>query len=88
MNINKEDVTTTKNYKDNMRVMQPQFQKLFNNHQPKDFRIIELIKQQQKIWHIDDTIPWGKFNLSINGLKSTKVVVLNVVPSEVFKYME
>ena len=43
--MKKEDGTMAKNNNDNMRVMHPQFQKLFNNHQPTDFRVIELIKK-------------------------------------------
>ena len=33
------------NDKENMRVMHPKFQKVFNNHQPTDFRVFDIIKQ-------------------------------------------
>ena len=48
MIMKKEDGTMVDNYKDNMRVMHPHFQKVFNNHQPTDFRLLELIKKRKK----------------------------------------
>ena len=46
------------NDKENMRFMHPHFQKVFKNHQPMDFRIINLIKKRQTIWHLNDPIIW------------------------------
>ena len=65
--------------------MHPHFQKLFNNHKHTDFRVLEIIKQQQTMWHIYDPITWDEFNRATNGIKSTKVAVLNGVPPEEFK---
>ena len=36
------------NEKYNMGFMNPQFQRVLNNHQPTDFRAINIIKQRQK----------------------------------------
>ena len=33
------------NYRENMRVIHPHFQIVFNNHQPTDFRVFDIIKQ-------------------------------------------
>ena len=45
MNTEKEDGTISENDKENMRAMHPHFQKLFNNHQPTEFRVPKIIKQ-------------------------------------------
>ena len=85
MNTKKEDGTISENNKDNMIVMNPHFQKVLNNNQPTDFRVIELIKQQKTMWHLDKHITWDEFNLAINGIKSMIATVLNGVPPEEFK---
>ena len=45
MNMKKEDMKMDGYDKDNMRVIHPHFQKVFNNHQ--GFSVLDLIKQQK-----------------------------------------
>ena len=85
MYTKKAYVTMAENCNENMRVVHSHFQKLFNNHKHTDFRVLEIIKQQQTMWHIYDPITWDEFNRATNGIKSTKVAVLNGVPPEAFK---
>ena len=47
MYTNKAYVTMAENCNENMRVVHSHFQKLFNNHQPTDFRLIDIIKQKK-----------------------------------------
>ena len=75
------------NYKDNMIVMHPNFKIVFTNHQPKQFRVLKLIKQQQTTWKINEPITWDGTNQSINGLKSIKASGLTSVLTETFKSM-
>ena len=51
-------------------------------------RLLEIIKQQQIRWNIDDPITWDEFNRSINGLKNMKATWLNGVIPESFKAMD
>ena len=88
MNTKKEDGTISENNKDNMIVMNPHFQKVLNNNQPTDFRVIELIKQQKTMWHIDDPITWDEFNQVINGINSMKASAFNDMLPEAFKSTE
>ena len=53
-----------------------------------DFRVLEIIKQQQIRWNIDDPITWDEFNRSINGLKNMKATWLNGVIPESFKAID
>ena len=50
------------NDKDNTRVVNTHFQKSFNNNQPTDFSVPQIIKQQKSMCHIDDPITWDKLN--------------------------
>ena len=43
--MKKEDGTVTENDKDNMIFKHPHLQKVFNNHQPTYFIVLDLIKQ-------------------------------------------
>ena len=82
---NNEDGTMADNDKENTIVVYPHFQRVFNNHKPKGFSVLELIKQQKTMWHLDKHITWDEFNLAINGIKSMIATVLNGVPPEEFK---
>ena len=46
------------NDKQKIRVMHPHFQKVFNNNQPMDFSVLDLIKQLKIMWHLDGPITW------------------------------
>ena len=87
-NTNNKDVMMAQNDKENMRVMHPHLKKLFNNNQPTEFRVIELIKQRKKMWHLDEPITWDEFNFEINVINSMKTEGLNGVLPEAQKSMD
>ena len=87
MKIKKGYGTMAKNYEENVRFMKPHFQKIFNNHQPTDSSVLDLIKQQKTIWYLNYPITWNELNWAINGLESMKAAGLNGLPSESFKSM-
>ncbi|KAL7524551.1 hypothetical protein ACHAXR_000620, partial [Thalassiosira sp. AJA248-18] len=39
---------------ENIEVMQPHFQRVFNNHRPVDLSALELIKQRSTMWSLND----------------------------------
>ena len=53
-----------------------------------DFSVLEIIKQQKIMWHLDDPLTWDEFNRAINGLKNIKATGLNGVTPEAFKAMD
>ena len=58
MTKNKKDGTMAENDRQKIRVMHPHFQKVFNNNQPMDFSVLDLIKQLKIMWHLDGPITW------------------------------
>ncbi|KAL7525760.1 hypothetical protein ACHAXR_003162, partial [Thalassiosira sp. AJA248-18] len=72
---------------ENMEVMQPHFQKVFNNHRPVDLSALNLIEQRTTMWSLNDPISWTEFDQAVNKLKNGKAPGLNGVPPEAFKAM-
>ena len=56
MAMKMEDGTKAGNDAENMEVMYPHFQKVFNNHRPVNFSILDRVKQRQTIWKLNDPI--------------------------------
>ncbi|KAL7527281.1 hypothetical protein ACHAXR_003829, partial [Thalassiosira sp. AJA248-18] len=69
---------------ENMEVMQPHFQRVFNNHRPADLSALELIKQRSTMWSLNNPISWTEFDQAVNKLKNGKAPGLNGVPPEAF----
>ncbi len=70
---------------DNMAVFGPHFERVFSNHQPVNFSILDLIPQQEQLMEIDHPITFSEANKAINKLKSGKAPGLNGIPPELYK---
>ncbi|KAL7552341.1 hypothetical protein ACHAWF_015573 [Thalassiosira exigua] len=81
-----EDGSLAKDDADNMKVMYPHFQKVFNNHRRSvDPSVLNLLEQHRTLWELDDPISWKEFGRAINKLKNGKAPG---VPPEAFKAMD
>jgi hypothetical protein len=69
-------------------VFGPHFERVFSNHQPVDFSIIDLISQQEQLMEIDHPIVFSEVNKVINKLKAGKAPGLNVVQPKAYKAFE
>jgi hypothetical protein len=69
----------------NIAVFGPHFERVFSNHQPVDFSILDLIPQQEQLMEIDHPITFSEVNKAINKLKSRKAPGLNGIPPEAYK---
>ena len=87
MAMKMEDGKLASDDKENMSVMYPHFQKVFNNHRPVDHNVLELVKQRRTEWKLNDPITWKEFDKAVNKLKNGKAAGLNGVPPEAFKAM-
>ena len=88
MAMKMEDGSLAKNSKDNMRVMYPHFQRVFNNHREVDTQVLEQLKQRRTLWEINDPITWQEFDRAVNKLKNGKAAGLNGIPPEAYKAMD
>ena len=82
-----DDGTLASSDKENMRVMQPHFQQVFNNHRPVDMTVLDLLRQRQTKWELDDPITWDEFDRAVNKLRNGKASGLNDIPPEAYKAM-
>ena len=76
-----------KNDKENMSIMEPHCQRVFNNHRLVHPQALELLKQREGFYKLDDPIRWKEFITAVNSLKNDKSPGLNGVPGEAFKAM-
>ncbi len=67
---------------ENMAVFGPHFERVFSNHQPVDFSILDLIPQQEQLIEIDHPITFDEVDKAINKLKPGKASGLNGIPAE------
>ena len=72
---------------EHMSVFYPHFQRVFNNHQNVDLSMLDLVRQRQIIWDLNDPISWDEFDQTVNKLKNGKAAGLNGILSEAFKAM-
>ncbi len=72
----------------NMAVFGPHFERVFSNHQPVDFSILDLIPQQEQLMEIDHPITFSEVDKAINKLKPGKALGLNGIPPEAYKAFE
>ena len=75
------------NDKENMSVLQPHCEKLFNNIKPVSLTALDNIDQRNIETSLDDPITWKEFTRALNGLKNNKSPGANEVPAEAFKAM-
>jgi hypothetical protein len=73
--------------KENMEVLGPHFDKVYNNHRPVDFTILDDIPQRSTLSDIDSPITYDEVDAAINKLKSGKSPGLNGIPQEAYKAM-
>ena len=78
---------TATNSKENMEVLGPHFDKVYNNHHPIDFTILDDIPQCSTLSDIDSPIAYKEVDAAINKLKSGKSPGLNGIPPEAYKAM-
>jgi len=88
MAMRMENGKLAKDHKDNMKVMYPHFQRVFNNHRPVDSTILQLVKQRPVLGDINLPINWDEFNRAVNKLKNDKAPGLNGIPPEAYKAMD
>ena len=76
------------NDKENMSVLLPHCEKLFNNTSNVSPNALDHIDQREVETSLDDPITWKEFTKAINGLKNNKSPGANEIPAEAFKSMD
>ncbi|KAL7525594.1 hypothetical protein ACHAWF_001432, partial [Thalassiosira exigua] len=76
-----------KSDKENMKIMEPQCIKVFNNHRPIHPEALKFIHRREGMEHLQDPITWKEFKKAVNELKNDKSPGLNEIPGEAFKAM-
>ena len=54
--------------KENAEVLGPPFYKVFNQHLPIEWKVIDEIKQRQKMYNLNDPITWAELKTPIAKL--------------------
>ncbi len=75
------------NYKENMAVFGPHFDRVFNNQCPVDQNIFNNIPQHPTLHDIDSPITFDEVDAAINKLKNRKSPGLNGFSPEAYKAM-
>ena len=75
------------NDKENMSILHPHCEKLFNNKKLVSPNALTLIHQRDTDPTLDNPITWQKFTKAIKGLKNNKSPGANLIPAEAFKSM-
>ena len=76
-----------KNDEENMSVMGPHLNKVFNNHRPVDDTVLDLLEQREKFDDLDESIQWSEMIDAIKGLQNDKSPGEDGVPPNAFKAM-
>jgi hypothetical protein len=71
----------------NMSVFGPHCERVFSNHCPVDFSVLDLIPQQEQLMKIDHPITFAEVDKAMNKLKLGKAPGLNKIPPEAYKAM-
>ena len=71
--------------KENAEVLGPHFEKVFNNHRPIEWKVINKIKQCQTMHELNKPISWAELKTEIAKLAYDKAPGLNKVPPNAFK---
>ena len=88
MSLRMPNGTRANNDKDNMNVMLPHCQRMFNNHRPVSPSALEHMKQRNEISELGDPITKDEFTLAIRRLKNNKSPGANGIPAEAFKALD
>jgi hypothetical protein len=75
------------NASENMSVLAPHFQWVFNNHCSTDLTLLEHITQWQTLWELNNPISWEEFSKAVRKLNNAKAAGLTGVPPKAFKAM-
>ena len=70
--------------KEKAEVLGPHFEKLFNNHRPIEWEVINEIKQLQTMNELNKPISWAELKTAIAKLANDKAPGLNKVPPNAF----
>ena len=71
--------------KENAEVLGPHFEKVFNNHRPIEWKVINEIKQHQTMHELNEPISWAELKTAIAKLANDKAPSINKVPPNAFK---
>ena len=63
--------------KENAEVLGPHFEKVFNNHRPIEWKVMNEIKQRQTMHELNKPISWAELKTSIGKLTNDKAPGLN-----------
>ena len=75
-------------YAENASLFGPHFHRVFNNHRPIDWTVLDKIKQREVMDELDQPISWDEINKSITKLANDKSPGLNGVPPIAFKALD
>ena len=70
---------------ENASVFGPHFHRVFNNHRPIYWPVLDNIKQRYVMEELDHPISWDDIKTSTTKLSNNKAPVLNGVPPNAFK---
>ena len=73
---------------ENASVFGPHFHRVFNNHIPIYWPVLDKIKQREVMYEIDQPISWDEINKSTTKLANDKAPGLNGVPPNAFKALD
>ena len=71
--------------KENTEVLGLHFEKLFNNHRPIEWKVINEIKKCQTMHEFNKPISWAELKTEIAKLANNKAPGLNKMPPNAFK---
>ena len=71
--------------KENAEVLGPHFEKVFYNHRPIEWKVINNIKQRQTMHELNKPISWAELKTAIAKLANDKAPGLNKMPPNAFK---
>ena len=87
MTLARPDGSRTTNDKENIEIMRPHCEKLFNNKKQVSADALDLIHTRPTETELDSHISWREFTKAISGLKNNKSPGANEIPAEAFKAM-
>ncbi len=70
-----------------MSVFESHVERVFSNHCPVNFSVLDLIPQQEQLMEIDHPIKFTEVDKTIHKVKSGKAPGLNGIPPEAYKAM-
>ncbi|KAL7552600.1 hypothetical protein ACHAWF_015837 [Thalassiosira exigua] len=84
----KEDGTIATSDAENMEILEKHFAKVFNNHRPVNFDILNEVLQRETLWNEDRNITYPEFEEALNSLANDKAPGENGISPNLLKALD